>query len=444
MTLQEKFHHHLSSAFPFIKKEHLIYVACSGGLDSTMLLYLLQQEGFKIAALHCNFHLRANESDRDENFVRTLCTDLNIPLEVLHADTKAYSIKCKISIQEAARDIRYNWFYEKVTSSSNSYVATAHQADDAVETFMIHASRGTGIKGLLGIPHIQGHIIRPLLKIFRDELSAYATEKNISWIEDSSNTEDYYTRNFIRNKVLPILSEKLPQASKNIAQSIHHLHDAYTLYQQALAVHLKKLCIAKGSEMHIPVLLLLQSKPVATILWEIIQPYNFSTAQVQDVLQLCHAHNGAYTASSTHRIIRNRKWLIIASLQSKAADHILIEKNDELIETIAGRLLIQEKEATEIIPTDTLSACIDAKQISYPLILRPWKTGDYFYPLGMNKKKKLNRFLIDLKLSTTAKEKVMVLESDKKIVWVVGLRIDHRYRIVENTTNTLQLKWMPD
>ncbi len=444
MTLQEKFHHHLSIQFPFLKKENMVYMACSGGLDSTVLLHLLHHAGFNITALHCNFHLRADESNRDENFVRSICQDLKIPIDVLHANTEEYSITHKISIQEAAREIRYNWFHEMAKSTANSYVATGHHADDAVETFLINASRGTGLKGLLGIPYIQGTIIRPLLPVYRDELLAYAIEKNIIWIEDSSNSKDTYTRNFIRNKVLPLLAEKLPQASKNIYQSITHLQDAYALYQQALYIHLKKLCIAKGSEMHIPVLLLLQSKPLATIVWEIIQPYGFNAGQVQDVLHLCHAHNGAYTASATYRIFRNRKWLIIASLQSKAADHILIENKEELIETIAGKLEIKQKQATQIVQADRLTACVDMKYISFPLILRPWKTGDYFYPLGMNKKKKINRFLIDLKLSATAKEKVMVLEADKKIIWVVGLRIDNRCRIIENTETMLQLKWIPE
>lgn len=444
MTLQDKLGQHISIQFPFLNKESLIYVACSGGIDSTVLLHLLHHNGFNIAVLHCNFHLRADESNRDENFIRSICNDLNISIDVLHADTEKYSTEHKISIQEAARDIRYNWFQEKVKTTANSYVATAHHADDVVETFLINASRGTGLKGLLGIPTVQGNIIRPLLQVYREELFAYATESQLRWMDDSSNREDHYTRNFFRNKVLPLVAEKLPQASKNIYQSTTHLQEAYSLYQQALTVHLKKLCLVKGSEIHIPVLLLLQSKPIATILWEIIQQYGFSAAQVQDVLHLCYAHNGAYIASTTHRVIRNRKWLIIASSQSKSADHILIEKNENLIEAIAGKLEIKQKKGVQIIQADPLIACVDIKHISFPLILRPWKTGDYFYPLGMNKKKKVNRFLIDLKLSPIAKEKVMVLECDKKIIWVVGLRIDNRFRIVENTEAMLQLKWMPE
>lgn len=441
MDLQEKLKQHIRVNFPFIQKDSLLYVAFSGGLDSSVLLHLLHTLRYRVAALHCNFHLRGDESNRDENFVRSTCSSFQIHIDVLQADAHAISTEKKISVQEAAREIRYHWFHEKLKAQPGSFLATAHHSDDTVETFLINCSRGTGIRGLLGIPAIQGRIIRPLLPFTRRELEAYAAANQLQWVDDSSNESDYYTRNFIRNQVIPLLTEKFPQAGKNISQTISHLQDAALLYQQAIDLHLHKLRIEKGNEVHIPVLQLLKSKPVETILWEMIKQFGFSAAQLNDVLHLCEAANGAYVASSSHRIIRNRKWLIIAPLESKEALHILIEKNDTTIISLPGKLELQIKPAALPAHPDENIACINLKQIAFPLLLRPWKTGDYFYPLGMTKKKKISRFLIDLKLSPTAKEKVWVLESNKKILWVIGYRIDNRCKLEADSTEMLQLKW---
>lgn len=441
MDLQEKLKLHIRINFPFLQKDCLLYVAFSGGMDSLVLLHLLHTIGYKIKALHCNFHLRGDESNRDESFVRKTCASLQIPVDVLQTNANLVASEKKISVQEAARDIRYNWFYEKLKEQPNSFLATAHHADDAVETFLINSSRGTGIRGLLGIPAVQGRIIRPLLPYTRSEIEAYAVLQQLQWVEDSSNDSDYYTRNFIRHKILPVLAEKFPQASKNIHQTIIHLQDAALLYHQALETNLRKLHNKKGNEIHIPVLQLLKSKPVTTILWEMIQTYGFTAAQVTDVLQLCNAANGAYVASASHRIIRNRKWLIIAPAEASKASHILIEKDINSISSLHGTLDIQMKPASIPVHPDENIACIDSKLVHYPLLLRPWKTGDYFYPLGMTKKKKVSRFLIDLKLSPTEKEKVWVLESNKKIIWIVGYRIDNRFKLLPGSIEMLQAGW---
>lgn len=430
--------------YSFIQKDSLLYVAVSGGLDSSVLLHLLHAMGYRIEALHCNFNLRGDESKRDENFVQSSCAALQIPVDVLQTDANLIATEKKISVQEAAREIRYTWFSEKLKAQTNSFLLTAHHAGDAVETFLINSSRGSGLKGLLGIPATQGRIIRPLLPFTRTELEAYAVQQQLHWIEDSSNQSDYYTRNFIRNQVIPLLTEKFPQAAKNIYQTITHLQDAAVLYQQAIDMHLRKLRIEKGNEIHIPVLQLIKSKPATTILWEIIQPFGFSAAQVPDVLHLCDAANGAYVASASHRIIRNRKWLIIVPIELKKAIHILIEKNDTQTTNLFGQLELQIKPALLATSVDENLACIDLKQVQYPLFFRPWKAGDYFYPLGMTKKKKISRFLIDLKLSPTEKEKVWVLESNQKILWVIGYRIDNRCKLQPDSTQMLQVKWTSD
>jgi len=437
-------------------------------VDSIVLTDLFYKAGYDFIIAHCNFQLRGEESNRDEAFVKSLENKYGKPVLVKHFDTGAFAQQHKLSIQEAARKLRYEWFESVKRETSNvnkeekklnapgentssftiddsrfpSHITTAHHANDNIETLLINFFRGTGISGLHGIPAKQSDIIRPLLFAKRGEILAYAKENNLDWVEDSSNASDKYTRNFIRLQMLPAAKEIFANAEDNLLQNIERFKEAETLYTQAVELHKKKLLEQKGSEWHIPVLKLQKAEPLQTLVWEIIKPFGFTAAQTQEVIKLLQSGNGSYISSLTHRIIKNRAWLIIAPSKSREANHILIEEGEKKIIFEEGSLALNiVANNNSSISSDACIAMLDAANIQFPLLLRKWKTGDYFYPLGMQKKKKLNRFFIDQKLSATGKEKTWVLEMDKKIIWIIGLRIDNRFKITPSTKQILKIEF---
>ena len=324
------------------------------------------------------------------------------------------------------------------------YIVTAHHADDNIETAVMHFFRGTGIKGLRGILPKQSNIVRALLFARKDELEAFTKIKQLAFVTDHTNAENEYTRNYFRNTVLPLVSKKYPEAKENILKNIQRFTETEILYRQSVDVHIKKLVEQKGNEVHLPVLKLLKTVPVQTVVYEIVKDYAFTAHQADEVIALLKSETGKYIQSATHRIIKNRNWLIIAPLQNTEAQHVLIEEKDTHVDFEAGTLHIEKLTTAKAqIVTDSSIAFLHAAAITYPLLLRKWKQGDYFYPLGMQKKKKLNRFLIDQKLSLTQKENIWVIEMNKKIIWIVGKRIDDRFKVMPSTTNLLQINYLP-
>ena len=442
MNLQERFQQYWKEHFSQLSSAncHLV-LAVSGGVDSVVLNDLIFNAGFQFSIAHCNFQLRGEESERDEGFVRSLGEKFGVEVFVKRFDTLQFAEQNKIGIQEAARYLRYNWFTELLNSklkTQNCKLLTAHHADDNIETVLFNIFRGTGMNGLHGILPQQGNIIRPLLFAKREEILAYAKECELSWVEDSSNESTKYTRNYIRHEVLPMLKQIFPSVTENISSSIERWREAEELYSQALISHKKKLCEFKENEVHIPVLKLQRSVPLKTITFEIIKDFGFSSAQTEEVVGLRESESGKYVSSATHRIIRNRNWLIIAPNQSTEAQNILIEKGEKKVLFPGGELNIEGTVNCQPSTVDRI-ATLDAADIKFPLLLRKWKQGDYFYPLGMKKKKKLSRFLIDQKVSINDKEKVWVIESNKKILWVIGYRIDDRFKITPSTKEVLKL-----
>jgi tRNA(Ile)-lysidine synthase len=440
MSLLLQFNIYIQKHHLFTKKDTLL-IAVSGGGDSTVLCELCKQAGYDFAIAHCNFQLRGEESTRDENFVKALSEKYNVPIFVAHYDTAPYAEKEKLSIQEAARVLRYNFFKFLVTTHSFHFILTAHHADDNVETVLMNFFKGTGVKGMRGILPKQENIVRPLLFATRKDIEAYATENNIDFVNDSSNKKNDYTRNYLRNELIPAVEKVYTEVSKNITQNIDRFADVEYLYNESIDKIKKGLIEKKGNEIHIPALKLAKTKPLHTVVYEIIKDYNFTAAQVQEVQKLLTTDSGKYITSQTHRILKNRNWIIISNIDfQQESTHVLIEKEDKEIAYANGKIIIETLEGIDKIDTNPAIACIDAAQIKYPLLLRKWKQGDYFYPLGMNKKKKLSRFFIDVKLSLIEKENVWVIESDKKIVWVVGLRIDDRFKVQIQTKNSLKIK----
>ena len=444
-----------------VKKQNLfspkdkLLLAVSGGIDSVVLCELCKQTGYDFSIAHCNFQLRGEESERDELFVRQLAKHYGVEAEIKKFDTEKYAAENKLSTQEAARELRYGWFAELVgrfesgVSSQNlkpetrNFLLTAHHADDNNETLLMNFFRGTGLHGLTGIPPSINYIRRPLLHFSKETLLEFAKENNLEFVEDSSNQSSKYTRNFFRNEIIPAISKVYPQVKKNLQDNINRFKEIEKLYQLSVNELKKKLCKQKGKEVHIPVKQLMAYNNRALI-YEIISGYGFNEKQVDEVVKLAESESGKYIQSPTAgwRIIKHRHWFIISPVVAIESDNIIMEAGDKEIIFSLGTLRI---EATSNLKPQTSNEAVtlDAKEIKFPLLLRKRKTSDYFYPLGMKKKKKINRFLIDLKLSAPEKEKVWVIESNQRIICVVGHRIDERFKITEHTKQVLSLTLLP-
>jgi tRNA(Ile)-lysidine synthase len=446
VDLVTRFKQYIQQENLFLAKDQLL-LAVSGGVDSVVLCELCHKAGYNISIAHCNFKLRGKESERDKEFVEELAKKYEVAFLVKKFDTLKYAETRKKSVQEAARELRYEWFLELIGEKKYAignrqfamdWILTAHHLDDNIETMLMNFFKGTGIAGLRGILPRQGKIIRPLLFARKEELVLYARENNLTWVEDSSNETDNYTRNYFRHQVIPLIEKIYPDALNNLAENLNRFRDIEVLYRQYIALHKKKLLELKGNEAHVPILKLKKSEPFHTIIYEIIRDFGFTPQQVNEVIHLLDSESGKYIRSPTHRIIKNRAWLIIAPVQTENAQTILIEEGEKNVKFANGKLQI-ELLAKCPLPIDNCHGCLDATEIKFPLLLRSWKQGDYFYPLGMKKKKKLSRFFIDNKISKTDKEKVWVLEMDKKIVWVVGMRIDERFKVSDKTKSVLKI-----
>lgn len=440
MNLQKIFQQYIITENLFHPKDRLL-VAVSGGVDSVVLCELCKLSGYDFAIAHCNFQLRGSESDEDENFVKQLAEKYQVDFFVQKFDTEKFATENKISIQVAARELRYNWFAQLINQSTNqpvNFLLTAHHADDNIETILMNFFKGSGINGIKGILPKHDKIVRPLLFAKKEELLAFVDEHKLDYREDSSNSSDKYTRNYFRNQLIPGLEKIFPQVKENIIENAARFRDINVLYKQAVDEVIKKLVTKKGKELHIPVLKLLKTQALPTIIYEIIKDAGFSVHQTGEVIKLMNSGSGKYIESSTHRILHNRKWLIISPLNHSILDHYLIEAGEKAINFQAGKITIEKSTALKPI-ADNHIAMLDASLITFPLLLRRWKQGDYFYPLGMRKKKKLSRFFIDQKLSMNEKENTWVIEMNKKIIWIVGKRIDDRFRITDNTKEFLKL-----
>lgn len=454
MNLLKEFEQYIKQQNLFNTKDKLL-LAVSGGVDSVVLCELCRRAGFDFFIAHCNFQLRAAESERDENFVRELGKKYAVEVFVKKFDTEKYAADNKCSIQVAARELRYAWFDEILNDVKNNFVSktgkqpatvvwllTAHHANDNIETLLLNFFKGTGISGLHGILPKQKNICRPLLFAKKETLLAFANENQLPFVEDSSNASNKYARNYFRNELIPGLQKVFPQVEENLLDNIERLSDIEVAYLQFINQQKKGLMENKGNEVHIPVLKLLKAKPLKSIVFEIIKDFGFTAHQTGEVIGLLTSESGKYIPSASHRIIKNRNWLIISPNKSTEAINILVEKTSKKIKFQPGTIsfdIITSDKFSGHIQTANYIAQLDAGEIKFPLLLRKWKAGDYFYPLGMNRKKKLSRFFIDQKLSITQKENTWVLEMDKKIIWVVGMRIDNRFKVKSNTKKILQV-----
>ena len=410
-----------------------VLVALSGGADSVALLRILLSLGYTCECSHCNFHLRGLESDRDESFVRQLCEEHSIPLHVTHFDTSAYAKEHHLSIEMAARELRYEWFEHIRKEIEASVIAVAHHRDDSVETFLLNLMRGAGINGLKGIPVKNGYIVRPLLSVSRDIILDYLQAINQGYVTDSTNLEDEYMRNKIRLNILPLMKEVNPSVMETIQETTFRLSEVANIYQKdRMETITHKVTFLSPELLRISLIDVLEDVAPISLLHEVLSPKGFNASQIQDIYRsLSSSQSGKRFFSTEWEVLRDREYL-------------WIQKKDSI--QLIPELIIEEIERTPsfVIPRDKHIACLDADKLNHPLTIRKWERGDKFIPLGMNGKKKVSDYLTDKKFSLFQKENQYVVCSGEDIVWLVNERTDHRYRITDNTQRVLFIKIKKD
>ena len=427
-----KFKNHIISRFPFLEDKKL-FLAVSGGLDSMVLLHLLEQLPYEIAVLHCNFQLRGLESFGDQSFIESYCDQNNIPIFTTQFDTEAFAKDYKLSTQVAARELRYSWFYELLESEKFDYILTAHHADDNLETFIINLTRGTGLDGLTGIPEQNDKIIRPLLPFSREEILQYAEENNIEWREDSSNASNKYLRNKIRHDLVPVLKEINPNFLKAFQKTQSYLQESNEMVEDASIMIYQQVAKEAGKEIHFDLNQLKKLPNYKSYLYQWLNEFGFLAWN--DIYDLVDGQSGKQVFSAEFRLLKNRDKLVLSPISKTSEDEEFeINENDT---EVNFPLKLRLCNVSHITIDSNKSIFVDAEKIQFPLILRKGKEGDSFLPFGMNgKSKKVSKFFKDEKFSLIDKENTWLLCSNDQIVWVVGIRQDERFKI-ENPSNKI-------
>lgn len=429
-----------------------VILAVSGGVDSMCMAQLFAAAkqyfakspyglaGFDFVIAHCNFQLRGQDSTEDAGLVKGWAALNNVPYYQNTFDT-AGIVAAEGNVQLVARRLRYEWFEALRKELSFDYIATAHHQQDSVETMLMNFFKGTGIEGLHGILPEKGRIIRPLLTFNKTDLTAYAEQENIGWREDVSNQKTDYLRNKVRLELLPAIETVFPNAVHAIYQNSLRFGEIEQLYKQSIQRYRKKLVEQRGKDLYIPLRKLVHCQPLATIVYELLKPFGLGPNQLQDALQLINSDSGRYINFEQYRLLKDRNFFIITPMAADHSENILIEAPGAAIER--EQFTLRSKRVNDMPKPAQIGASeayIDAASLSFPLLLRPWRMGDYLYPIGMGmKKKKIKKLLIDLKIPQHEKEQVWVIESNKKIVWVCGIRSDERFKVSPATKDILHL-----
>jgi len=424
-----------------IKPGEKILLAVSGGIDSMVMAHLFIQQHYNIGIAHCNFSLRASESDKDENMVRQYASDHNIPFYTTRFETKSFAKKNRLSVQMAARDLRYNWFEEIRMKNGYDSIAVAHNLNDNIETLLINLTRGTGLTGMTGMKPVNNRIIRPLLFATRQDILTFRDKHKIIFREDRSNADTKYTRNKIRHLVIPILKEINPSIEITLNETAERFSGFNEIVSEYISQLKKSISEEKEQFITFNISQLKTFLPNKAVLFELFKPYGITNALLVDLMKVIEGKTGGQIITDTHRIIKNRKEIIISDEEIRN-ETIYTIKNEQAFCIFPGISSVRNVSITETfeIPSDPHIACIDSQKVTFPMTIRKWKAGDHFYPLGMKQKKKLSDYFIDNKYSRFDKENIFILESDGKIVWIIGDRIDDRYKITRSTTTGLLLK----
>ena len=432
----EDFKFHLLNELPFLFSSKII-IATSSGVDSVVLCSLCKKLDLDFSIAHCDFSLRGKESDFDAKFTEDFAKSLNVLFYLKKFNTKEYKTKNHLSVQMAARELRYKWFDELLVNYD--YVLTAHHLDDQLETFFINLSRGSGLEGLIGIPAINDKKIRPLLSFSKDQILNYAITNKIKWREDSSNLSDDYLRNEIRNKVISNFKKSSPTLLSNFNNSLQYLKASRSILSEKINEVSKSILIEEEYQIKYRIEGILKLKNLEFYLHEFFYKYGFN--HVNDIKNILTSQSGKYVSSKTHRIVKDRDYLILEEISTYKFDPIEIFNDLTNVETIYGGL------SFDLIPkfekSLTLSSvCIDEGKLVYPLRVECCVKGMDFIPLGMKGKKTLSKFFKDEKISIIDKKRTLILiNGNNELIWVINQRIDDRYKITESSKKILKISF---
>ena len=422
-----------------LTKKELVIVGISGGADSAALLHMLVSMGYQCIAAHCNFKLRGEESDRDELFTDNYTQILQVPLRTIVFETKQYALNNHLSIEMAARELRYAWFEELRKEYNAQAIAVAHHRDDSIETLLINLTRGSGLCGLTGIRPRNGYVVRPLLPLSREDVFSYIDSNKLSYITDSTNRSDIYTRNFIRLKVLPLLAQINPSIKASLARTADHLGEAEIIFKHV--IHEARNKVIQDNSLSIDALM--EFPAPKTILFELLKPYGFTRLVTEDIFSSLEKDSGKLFYSDSYRLLKDRSFLLIDSLEKHEQQCFTLDNVEGHItvpiELIFSKLVINKD---FLIERNLNFAYFDYDKLKFPLTLRHWKEGDWFVPFGMTGRKKLSDYFSNNKFSLFDKEKIWLLCNGEDIIWIVGERPDNRYRIDKSTKKVLKVNFL--
>jgi tRNA(Ile)-lysidine synthase len=439
----------LNEFLTFINKQNLIQptqkvlLAVSGGMDSVVMCDLFSKAKFDFAIAHCNFGLRGEESNEDEMFVKKLSIKYKVPFFVTTFQTAEFAENEKISTQMSARVLRYQWFEKLRLQHGFAAIATAHHQNDVLETVLLNITKGTGIAGLHGIRPKSGYVIRPMLFAEKEGIFDYVVENQVIWREDSSNESNKYQRNLIRNEVVPLLKQINPNLENTIQQTVERIVAVEAIFEQEMELLRKQITWTDGQTVYVNFKAIQTLSEPIIKLAELLKPYNFQYQQCHDIFEAFDKESGKSFISPTHILVKDRTELVITKKNLQSFESQVIERAGTVIEINEKMLSIGE--STEIEEGFTVStakkiACLDADKVRFPLQVRKWKEGDWFCPLGMNKKKLISDFLIDQKVPLNLKKEVYLLTSNGSVMWVIGFRIDDRFKVTDKSVNVCKME----
>lgn len=449
--METKVKHFIEKEALFTRKDRIL-LGVSGGRDSIALLHVLYRLGYDIVVAHCNFHLRGEESNRDSEFVTKHVQDMDVPFYTIDFDTESYAREHKLSIEMAARNLRYEWFESLIKLTGCKYIAVAHHSDDVVETFLINMTRGTGLNGLTGIKPKNGNVVRPFLGISRKDINDYIFDNGLDYVEDSTNSEVVYVRNKMRNVIIPALETINPSFRASTIQSIENLTRAQNFVMHYVDLLRKDIVEHKGDMDILDIEKIRTAPEPIYVLYEILKPYGFSSSTVFNIFTCIFEEKASgkqFYSNTGLRALRDRNKIFIQ--MRKEDENMFEDEEDEYeIRNVAAFFNLHISFMAEIFDSNNFTivkdksvCCVDYKKLTFPLTLRKWKQADYFCPFGMKGRKKLSDFFVDQKFSLFEKENTWVLTDGKcgDIIWVVGHRTDNRFRIDEQTKQILRISY---
>ena len=410
-----------------------VLAAVSGGMDSVLMAHLLKAAGYNFSITHCNFQLRGDDAIADQEFCKNLAQQLGVPFYTINFDTTDYAANHKISIQMAARDLRYQWFQQVKQQHGYDVIALAHHQNDTIETILLNLTRGTGIAGLHGILPKNGDLVRPLLFLNREAIQQLIQQNSLQYVEDSSNSSVKYTRNKIRHEVIPKLKELNPGLEKTFESNLQHFREMETLLELKLSELKKDLFIQQGDEIHLPLEAVKKLEPKRLLLFNLLQPYGFNETTVNDLIASLDKHSGRVFESLGYRLILDRENIILVKKTDHPAE-ITINQNNHVVNYNNYKITLLHDDSPLIVKDNPLAVSIDADLLVYPLTIRAWQQSDYFYPLGMKTRKKLSDYFIDQKIPVHQKTQIpLLINGNGDIIWLAGYRSSEHYKVSKNT-----------